>query len=76
MYAVIFEVEPEAGRRQDYLEIAAQLRARIDFKLTGLVREICDRLSIRRPHRILFVNSRRIGQVARVAFFVANHAAV
>ena len=26
MYAVIFEVEPAPGRRQDYLDIAAQLR--------------------------------------------------
>src|ERR1700681_1462980 len=30
MYAVIFEVEPEAGRRQDYLEIAARLRPELE----------------------------------------------
>ena len=30
MYAVIFEVEPEPGRRQDYLEIAAQLRPELE----------------------------------------------
>jgi heme-degrading monooxygenase HmoA len=30
MYAVIFEVEPEPERRQDYLEIAAQLRPELE----------------------------------------------
>src|SRR4051794_32292850 len=30
MYAVIFEVEPAPGRRQDYLEIAAQLRPELE----------------------------------------------
>src|SRR5436305_1425134 len=30
MYAVIFEVEPAPGRRQDYLDIAAQLRPELE----------------------------------------------
>ena len=30
MYAVIFEVEPEPGRRQDYLDIAARLRPELE----------------------------------------------
>ena len=30
MYAVIFEVEPEAGREQDYLDIAARLRPELE----------------------------------------------
>ena len=30
MHAVIFEVEPEAGRRQDYLDIAARLRPELE----------------------------------------------
>lgn len=30
MIAVIFEVEPRPGRRQDYLDIAAALRPRLD----------------------------------------------
>jgi len=30
MFAVIFEVEPEAGRRQDYLDIAAALKPELE----------------------------------------------
>lgn len=30
MYAVIFEVEPKPGRRQDYLDIAARLRPALE----------------------------------------------
>ncbi len=30
MHAVIFEVEPEPGRRQDYLDIAARLRPELE----------------------------------------------
>jgi heme-degrading monooxygenase HmoA len=30
MFAVIFEVEPAPGRRQDYLDIAAQLRPELE----------------------------------------------
>lgn len=30
MIAVIFEVEPEAGRRDDYLDIAAQMRPLVE----------------------------------------------
>ena len=30
MYAVIFEVEPDPERRQDYLDIAAQLRPELE----------------------------------------------
>jgi heme-degrading monooxygenase HmoA len=36
MYAVIFEVEPEAERRQDYLDIAAKLRPELE-KIDGFV---------------------------------------
>ena len=36
MYAVIFEVEPEAGREQDYLGIAARLRPELE-KIDGFI---------------------------------------
>lgn len=36
MYAVIFEVVPEAERRQDYLDIAAKLRPELE-KIDGFV---------------------------------------
>jgi heme-degrading monooxygenase HmoA len=36
MYAVIFEVEPKEGRRNDYLEIAAALRPELD-KIDGFI---------------------------------------
>jgi heme-degrading monooxygenase HmoA len=36
MYAVIFEVEPKEGRRNDYLEIAAALRPELD-KIDGFL---------------------------------------
>lgn len=36
MHAVIFEVEPEAGRRQDYLDIALRLRSELE-KIDGFI---------------------------------------
>src|SRR3981081_3680825 len=36
MYAVIFEVEPAPGRRQEYLDIAAQLRPELE-KVDGFI---------------------------------------
>ncbi|HZT89623.1 MAG TPA: antibiotic biosynthesis monooxygenase [Stellaceae bacterium] len=36
MYAVIFEVEPEPERRQEYLDIAARLRPELE-KIDGFV---------------------------------------
>jgi heme-degrading monooxygenase HmoA len=36
MYVVIFEVEPEAGRVQDYLDIAARLRRELE-KIDGFI---------------------------------------
>lgn len=36
MHAVIFEVEPEAARRQDYLDLAARLRPELE-KIDGFV---------------------------------------
>jgi len=36
MYAVIFEVQPKAGRKQDYLDIAAALRSDLE-KIDGFV---------------------------------------
>src|SRR5690348_13451245 len=36
MHAVIFEVEPEPGRRQDYLDIAARLRPELE-KIDGFI---------------------------------------
>ena len=36
MYAVIFEVEPKAGRRQEYLDIAAALRPELE-KIDGFI---------------------------------------
>ena len=40
MIAVIFEVEPAAGRRQEYLDLAAQLRPELE--------KICGFLSVER----------------------------
>ena len=36
MHVVIFEVEPEAGREQDYLDIAARLRPELE-KIDGFL---------------------------------------
>jgi heme-degrading monooxygenase HmoA len=36
MYAVIFEVQPKPGRKQDYLDIAAALRAELE-KIDGFI---------------------------------------
>jgi heme-degrading monooxygenase HmoA len=36
MYAVIFEVEPAAGRQQDYLDLAAALRSELE-KIDGFI---------------------------------------
>jgi heme-degrading monooxygenase HmoA len=36
MYAVIFEVEPKPGRRQDYLDIAAALRPELE-RIDGFI---------------------------------------
>src|SRR3954447_9884727 len=36
MHAVIFEVEPEPGRRQDYLDIAARLRPELE-RIDGFI---------------------------------------
>jgi len=36
MYAVIFEVEPKPGRRQDYLDIAAALKSELE-RIDGFV---------------------------------------
>jgi heme-degrading monooxygenase HmoA len=36
MYAVIFEVEPDPARRQDYLDIAARLRPELE-KIDGFI---------------------------------------
>src|SRR5205807_6525769 len=36
MHAVIFEVEPEAERRQDYLDLAARLRPELE-KIDGFL---------------------------------------
>src|SRR3954469_16418778 len=36
MYAVIFQVEPKAGRAKDYFEIAALLRAELE-KIDGFI---------------------------------------
>jgi len=51
MIAVIFEVEPEAGRRQDYLDLAAGLRAELEA-IDGFV-SIERFESLSRPGRIL-----------------------
>ncbi len=36
MFAVIFEVEPAAGRQQEYLDLAAQLRPELE-KIDGFI---------------------------------------
>ncbi len=36
MYAVIFEVQPKPGRKQDYLDIAAALRPELE-KIDGFI---------------------------------------
>ena len=51
MHAVIFEVEPAAGRQQDYLDIAAALRPELE-KIDGFV-SIERFSSLSKPGKIL-----------------------
>jgi heme-degrading monooxygenase HmoA len=51
MYAVIFEVEPAAGRQQEYLDIAASLRPELE-KIDGFV-SIERFSSLTKPGKIL-----------------------
>ena len=51
MFAVIFEVEPAAGRQDDYLAIAAQLRPELE-KIDGFV-SIERFSSLTKPGKIL-----------------------
>ena len=51
MHAVIFEVEPAAGRQQDYLDIAAALRPELE-KIDGFV-SIERFSSLNKPGKIL-----------------------
>ncbi len=51
MYAVIFEVEPAAGRQQEYLDIAAALRPELE-KIDGFI-SIERFSSLTKPGRIL-----------------------
>lgn len=51
MYAVIFEVEPAAGRQQEYLDIAATLRAELE-KIDGFI-SIERFSSLSKPGKIL-----------------------
>jgi heme-degrading monooxygenase HmoA len=51
MFAVIFEVEPAAGRQQEYLDIAASLRAELE-KIDGFV-SIERFSSLTKPGKIL-----------------------
>ena len=39
---------------------------------TGFIRQICDSLAVRRPHRFALVDRGGIAQVSRVAFFSGN----
>ncbi len=59
MYAVIFEVEPEAGRVQDYLDIAARLRPELE-KIDGFISiERFKSLSQERQDPVVVVLARR-----------------
>jgi heme-degrading monooxygenase HmoA len=51
MYAVIFEVEPAAGRQQEYLDIAAALRPELE-KIDGFI-SIERFSSLTKPGKIL-----------------------
>jgi len=51
MYAVIFEVEPAAGRQQEYLDIAAALRPALE-KIDGFI-SIERFSSLTKPGKIL-----------------------
>lgn len=51
MHAVIFEVEPAAGRQQEYLDIAARLRPELE-KIDGFI-SIERFSSLTKPGRIL-----------------------
>ncbi len=51
MHAVIFEVEPAAGRQQDYLDIAAKLRPELE-KIDGFI-SIERFSSLNKPGKIL-----------------------
>jgi len=51
MHAVIFEVEPEPERRQDYLDIAARLRPELE-KIDGFI-SVERFQSLTEPHKLL-----------------------
>ena len=51
MYAVIFEVEPAAGRQQEYLDLAAALRPELE-KIDGFI-SIERFTSLTKPGKIL-----------------------
>jgi heme-degrading monooxygenase HmoA len=63
MHAVIFEVEPRAGRRQDYLDIAGALRAELE-RIDGFIS--VERFeSLSRPGRTLSLSFWRDGDAVR-----------
>ena len=63
MYAVIFEVEPRPGRKQDYLDIAASLRGELD-KIDGFI-SIERFQSLANEHKILSLSFWRDADAVR-----------
>ena len=61
MYAVIFEVEPAAGRQQEYLDIAATLRPELE-KIDGFI-SIERFSSLSKPGKILSLSFWRDSQI-------------
>src|SRR6266568_4884323 len=71
MHAVIFEVEPETGRRQDYLDIAAKLRPELE-KIDGFV-SIERFESLTTPGKILSLSLWRDEEAVRAWRNVEEH---
>ena len=70
MYAVIFEVEPEPERRQDYLDIAARLRPELE-RIDGFV-SVERFQSLTNPGKILSLSFWRL-LGANVETMTADH---
>ena len=63
MYAVIFEVEPKAGREKDYLEIAAALRSEVE-KIDGFI-SIERFQSLAKPGKLVSISFWRDGDAVK-----------
>ncbi|HEY1503476.1 MAG TPA: antibiotic biosynthesis monooxygenase [Stellaceae bacterium] len=63
MFVVVFEVEPKAGREQDYLDLAAQLRPEVE-KIDGFI-SVERFTSMAKPRRLVSVSYWRDGDAVK-----------